>query len=117
MIVWLFAASVALATDDMRAIVFVDGSFQLQSIPKPEPKVGEVRIKVRAASVNPVDWKQTTHVATGTRLVPGRDLSGVIDAVGDAAGPWKVGQAVMAIATGGSYAEYAIASVRAVAAK
>src|SRR5262249_54930539 len=40
-----------------------------------------------------------------------------IDAVGDTAGPWKVGQAVIAMATGGSYAEYAIAAVNAVAAK
>jgi NADPH:quinone reductase-like Zn-dependent oxidoreductase len=90
---------------------------QIQSIPKPEPQAGEVRIRVRAASVNPVDWKQAARVAPGTRLIPGRDLAGVIDAVGDAAGPRKVGQAVIAIATGGSYAEYAIASVNAVAAK
>ena len=101
----------------MRAVVFSDGNFQLQTLPKPEPQAGQVRIKVRAASVNPVDWKQAARAAPGTRLIPGRDLSGVIDAVGDAAGPWKVGQGVIAIATGGSYAEYAIASVKAVAAK
>jgi NADPH:quinone reductase-like Zn-dependent oxidoreductase len=101
----------------MRAVVFVNGNFQIQSVPRPEPRAGEVRIKVRAASVNPVDWKQTTRVATGTHLIPGRDLSGVIDAVGDTAGPWKVGQAVIALATGGSYAEYTIASANAVAAK
>ena len=117
MVLWLFAASVASATDNMRAVVFVDGNFQIQSIPRPEPQAGEVRIRVRAASVNPVDWKQTERVAPGTRLIPGRDLSGVIDAVGDAASPWKVGQAVIALATGGSYAEYAIAAVKAVAAK
>ena len=111
-----FAAS-ALATDNMRAIVFSDGQFQLQSIPKPEPQTGQVRIKVRAASVNPVDWKQTEHAAPGTRVIPGRDLAGVIDAVADAAGRWKAGQAVIAIATGGSYAEYAIAAVSAVAPK
>jgi len=113
----LFVASVASAADNMRAVVFVDGNFQVQSIPKPEPRAGEVRIKVRAASVNPVDWKQTARAAPGTRLVPGRDLSGVIDVVGDAAGPWKAGQPVIALATGGSYAEYALASVNAVAAK
>ena len=64
-----------------------------------------------------MDWKDTSRATPGTRLIPGRDLSGVIDALGDAAGPWKVGQAVIAIATGGSYAQYAIASVNAVAAK
>jgi NADPH:quinone reductase-like Zn-dependent oxidoreductase len=117
MVVWLFAASAALAAGNMRAIVFISGDFQLQSVPKPEPQAGQVRIKVRAASVNPVDWKETSRAAPGTRVIPGRDLSGVIDAVGDAAGPWKVGQAVIAIATGGSYAEYAIAEMNAVAAK
>jgi NADPH:quinone reductase-like Zn-dependent oxidoreductase len=116
-VLWSFAASVALAADNMHAVVFVDGQFQIQSIPKPEPQAGEVRIRVRAASVNPVDWKQIAHAAPGTRLIPGRDLSGVIDAVGDAASPWKVGQAVIGLATGGSYAEYAIASAKAVAPK
>ncbi len=101
----------------MHAVVFTDGHFQIQSVPKPEPQAGQVRIKVRAASVNPVDWKQAARAAPGTRLIPGRDLSGVIDAVGDSAGPWKVGQAVMAIATGGSYAELALASINAVALK
>jgi NADPH:quinone reductase-like Zn-dependent oxidoreductase len=101
----------------MRAVVFTDGVFQIQSVPKPEPQSGQVRIRVRAASVNPVDWKQTANVAPGTRLIPGRDLSGVIDAVGDAGSRWKAGQPVIAIVTGGSYAEYAIASGNAVASK
>jgi len=101
----------------MQAVIVSDGNVQLQTVPRPEPRPGQVRIRVRAASVNPVDWKQAARAAAGARLIPGRDLSGVIDAAGDAAGPWRVGQAVIAIATGGSYAEYAIASVNAVAAK
>ncbi len=117
MVLWLCAASAAWATDNMRAVVYTDGNLQIQSIPKPEPHAGQVRIRVRAASVNPADWKQAARVPPGSRLIPGRDLSGIIDAAGDAAGPWKVGQAVIAIATGGSYAEYAIAAVNAVAVK
>ena len=117
LLLWCCAASVASATETMQAVVFSDGNFQLQTVPRPEPGPGQVRIRVRAASVNPVDWKQAARAAAGDRLIPGRDLSGVIDAAGDTAGPWKVGQAVIAIATGGSYAEYAIASVNAVAAK
>ena len=109
--------SPAAATEDMRAVVSIDGHVQIQSVPKPAPQADQVRIRVRAASVNPVDWKQAGRAAAGTRLIPGRDLSGVIDAVGDPAGPWKVGQAVMGIATGGSYAEYALASASALAAK
>jgi NADPH:quinone reductase-like Zn-dependent oxidoreductase len=111
------AVSSASAADGMRAVVVVDGNFEVQSVPKPEPQAGQVRIKVRAASVNPVDWKQVERAEPGTRLIPGRDLSGVIDAVADGNGPWKVGQAVIAIVTGGAYAEYAVASANAVAAK
>jgi NADPH:quinone reductase-like Zn-dependent oxidoreductase len=117
LVMWCCAASVVSGAENMQAVVFGDGNFQLQTLPRPEPRAGQVRIKVRAASVNPVDWKQTERAAPGVRFIPGRDLSGVIDAVGDAAGPWKVGQAVIAIATAGSYVEYAIAAVNAVAAK
>jgi NADPH:quinone reductase-like Zn-dependent oxidoreductase len=117
LVLFLFAASAACAADNMRAVVFVDGQLQMQSVPEPQPKAGQVRIKVHAASVNPVDWKQTTRPEPGNRFIPGRDLSGVIDAVGDGGGAWKVGQAVIALATGGAYAEYAIASVDALALK
>jgi NADPH:quinone reductase-like Zn-dependent oxidoreductase len=116
-ILCLLGAAAAAAADSMRAVVVVDGKVQIQSVPKPLPRPGEVRIKVRAVSVNPVDWKLIARAAPGTPLIPGRDLSGVIDAVGDPAGPWKVGQAVMAVAPGGSYVEYAISPLNAVAAK
>jgi NADPH:quinone reductase-like Zn-dependent oxidoreductase len=130
------AADTALAAGDMRAAVIVAGGVQIQTLPKPEPKAGEVRIKVRYASVNPTDWKRADHSGPGTHGTPGRDLSGVIDAVGpsdahvdgvtgghvgrkDAPGvsAWKVGEPVIAIAPGGSYSEYAIAPVSAIAAK
>jgi NADPH:quinone reductase-like Zn-dependent oxidoreductase len=107
----------AWAADTMRAVVIVDGGATIQSVPRPEPQADQVRIKVRAVSVNPVDWKIADHAAPGSRLIAGRDLSGTIDAVGTAAGPWKKGQAVIAIAAGGSYAEYAVAPIRAIAAK
>jgi NADPH:quinone reductase-like Zn-dependent oxidoreductase len=67
--------------------------------------------------VNPVDWKLAARAAAGSSSIPGRDLAGVVDAVGPNAGGWRPGQSVIAIATGGAYAEYAIASVRAVALK
>src|SRR5581483_6429682 len=93
-------------------------------LPKPEPQAGEVRIKVRDASVNPTDWKRADHSGPGAHGTPGRDLSGVIDAIGPAGGPsggtpsqWKIGDPVIAIAPGGSYAEYAIAPLTAIAAK
>ncbi len=107
----------AWAADTMRAVVVTDGKPHMESVPIPVPQAGQVRIQVRAASVNPVDWKLAERAAPGGRTIPGRDLAGVIDAVGPDAGAWHKGQSVIAIATGGAYAEYAIAPVRAVALK
>jgi NADPH:quinone reductase-like Zn-dependent oxidoreductase len=107
----------ARATDTMHAMVVTDGNLQMQSVPMPEPQAGQVRIHVRAASVNPVDWKLADRAAPGSHSIPGRDLAGVIDAVGPDVEEWHVGQSVIAVATGGSYAEYAIASVHAMAKK
>lgn len=110
-------ASLACAADNMQAVVIVDGKPRMQTVAKPEPQAGQVRIKVRAVSVNPVDWKIADHAPPGSHLIAGRDFSGVIDAVGAAAGQWRPGQAVIAVATGGSYAEYALAAASAVALK
>jgi NADPH:quinone reductase-like Zn-dependent oxidoreductase len=107
----------AAGADMMRAVVIVDGKPQIQSVPKPEPQAGQVRIRVRAVSVNPVDWKIAAHAPAGSHLIAGKDLSGVIDAVGPSAGSWKRGEAVIALATGGAYAEYALAAATAVGAK
>jgi NADPH:quinone reductase-like Zn-dependent oxidoreductase len=107
----------AWAADSMRAVVVTDGKPHMETVPIPVPQAGQVRIQVRAASVNPVDWKLAERAAPGGHTIPGRDLAGVIDAVGSDAGAWHKGQSVIAIATGGAYAEYAIAPVRAVALK
>ena len=54
-------------------------------LPTPEPKLGEVRVKVLAASINPID----TYVRSGAAPMPlpkpaitGTDFAGVVDAVG-----------------------------------
>jgi NADPH:quinone reductase-like Zn-dependent oxidoreductase len=115
--VFLCLAAVSLAeAKDMRAAVLAgDGALKVQPVPIPEPQAGQVRVKVRAASVNPVDWKLAAHAPAGS--IPGRDLSGVIDALGPDTGPWKPGQAVIGIAVTGAYAEYALVPVSALAAK
>jgi NADPH:quinone reductase-like Zn-dependent oxidoreductase len=109
--------SMAWAADAMHAMVLNDGKLQLQTLPVPEPQSGQVRIRVKAASVNPVDWKLAERAAPGSHSIPGRDLAGVIDAVGPDAGAWHTGQAVIAVAAGGSYTEYALAPIHAVALK
>src|SRR5580692_11732901 len=107
----------AWAADTMQAMALNDGKLELQNLPMPQPQSGQVRIHVRAASVNPVDWKLAQRAAPGSHSLPGRDLAGVIDAVGPDAGDWHAGQAVIAIAVGGAYAQYALAPIRAVALK
>ena len=114
-----FVAAQASAAGEMKAAVISDGKVKLESVPIPEPAQGQVRIKVRAVSVNPVDWKIADRAAPGTKQIAGKDVAGVIDAVGAGVTPWKVGDAVIGIAapTSGSYAEYALASAAAIAAK
>jgi len=59
--------------------------------PDPHAGSGQVRIAVRAASVNPIDWKMMTgglsggQPLTGTRY-PGYDAAGVVDEVGEGHG-------------------------------
>jgi len=101
----------------MKAVMIVDGKPELQTVARPEPQPDQVRIKVRAVSVNPVDWKIAAHAPAGSHLIAGRDLAGVIDAVGSSAGQWRPGQEVIAVAAGGSYAEYVLAAANAVAVK
>lgn len=104
------------AAETMRAAVIVDGGIEIRTVQVPEPQTGQVRIKVHAVSVNPVDWKIAAMTSGGDRIA-GRDLAGIIDAIGPSATGWKIGDAVTGISASGSYAEYALASVDAIAAK
>jgi NADPH:quinone reductase-like Zn-dependent oxidoreductase len=52
----------------------------LETVPDPQPRAGEVVVRVRAASVNPSDAKNIQGRMEGTTLPrpPGRDFSGVV---------------------------------------
>jgi NADPH2:quinone reductase len=70
---------------------------RVDELPTPEPSAGEVRVKVLAASINPID----TYIRSGAAPMPlpkpaaitGTDFAGVIDAVGPGT-TLKVGQRV-----------------------
>ena len=64
----------------------------MQTRPVPRPGAGEVLIKVRAAGVNPVDWKSAPR---RLGMVPGTDVSGTIDTLGEGVTGWKVGDQVL----------------------
>jgi NADPH:quinone reductase-like Zn-dependent oxidoreductase len=104
------------APDTMQGVQVGEGStLSVRGLPVPKPGPGEVLIKVRAAGVNPVDWK-----AAGGRVgqVPGTDVSGVIDTLGEGVSGWKVGEPILGFARqSGSYAEYALVPVNSLARK
>ncbi len=78
----------------------------------PEPGPGQVRVKVRAAAVNPIDLKIRSGMMDGIfpvefPVVPGWDVAGVVDKVGEAATA-SVGDEVFGAASVGGYSEYAL---------
>ena len=98
------------------------GELKLLNLPVPEPGVGEVRVRVLAAGVNPVDvLLREGHFADRLRypfpVVMGTDLAGVVDAVGPGVTGLSSGDRVFAHKPGGNgtYAEYAVLAARAVA--
>jgi NADPH:quinone reductase-like Zn-dependent oxidoreductase len=85
-----------------------------EDVDRPEPGDGEVLVRVRAASVNAIDWKYRRGVAP--RPLPatlGEDVSGTVE-VSNADGV-AVGDEVFGIAASGGYAELASAAAGALA--
>lgn len=85
-------------------------------LPMPEPGEGEVLLRVRAAGVNPVDWKiRAGHLKDfypyKFPIVLGWDLAGVVEKLGYSARRFKPGDEVYAycrrpVIQHGTYAEY-----------
>lgn len=81
----------------------------MQDLDDPPVGSGEVLVRVRATSVNPVDWKIRSGAAKGKLDVElpailGRDLAGVVERTGPGVTGFTKGQRVMALANG-TYAE------------
>jgi len=84
-----------------------------EQAPRPEPKADEVLIRVKAAGVNPADWKYRSgaykqFMPLQFPWTPGLEGSGSIEAVGTNVTSFKRGDEVYGIVTSG-YAEYALA--------
>jgi NADPH:quinone reductase-like Zn-dependent oxidoreductase len=106
---------------DMKAVVFDTFGdpevLHLAEVPLPDPGPGQVRIRVEASGVNPVDsairsGAMQAIFPTDLPAIPGVDVAGVIDAVGEGVTDVVVGERVVGWADppAGSYAEYALAS-------
>lgn len=103
----------------MRAMVLTDFGdpevFEEREVEKPEPGVGEVRVRVHATSVNPIDTKiRRNGDAMGVSLpeIIGYDVSGVVDSVGPGVERFSPGDEVFytraLLEPGGSYAEFQV---------
>jgi NADPH:quinone reductase-like Zn-dependent oxidoreductase len=115
----------------MRAMTYdaFGGPEALALTDQPRPKVGpsEVLVRVRSASVNPVDWKLMSGGLDGVMhtvfpVVPGWDVSGVVEAVGFDTPEFAVGDEVIAYNRkdylhGGTFAELTTVPVRSLAKK
>lgn len=88
---------------------------EIADLPVPEPGSGQVRIKVAAAALNPVDVARRLGYAftEASKLPLGADVAGTVDAVG-ADTQWSVGDEVVALAIG-SHAEYVVVDANSVA--
>lgn len=110
----------------MKAIVFdtFGGTEVLHEaeIATPQPGPGEVRVRVHAIGVNPIDGKirsgaMEAAFPTALPAVPGLEFAGVVDALGEGVDDLSIGDEVLGWADGGAYAEYALASVTGLAPK
>ncbi len=84
----------------------------LADLPVPEPRHGEVLIKVAAAGVNRPDVLQRMGLypaPPGASNIPGLEVAGEIVRLGEGVSLWRLGEHVTALTAGGGYAEYALA--------
>lgn len=96
--------------------------FKAEKIEIPEPGAGEVLVRVRAASANPVDLKTRSGQYPMIRedklpYTLGRDFAGVVERVGQGVAQWRAGEKVYGfVGQGqGAYAQFVVVSASALA--
>ena len=100
----------------MRALTYIELGgpevLHVAAVPEPHAGPGQIRVKVVAAGVNPLDWKLLGGLMPGTGaptgpVVPGFDAAGVVDEVGEGVTDVAVGDDVLGLGTG-TQAELAV---------
>lgn len=82
---------------------------QLEEMPVPEPADGELLVRVRAAAINPIDWKyRRGMMPKELPAVLGSDISGVVET--SRAQGFAGGEEVFGFASTGAYAEFALSA-------
>jgi NADPH:quinone reductase-like Zn-dependent oxidoreductase len=82
-------------------------------VDEPHAGPGRIRVAVRAAGVNPVDWKirsgaMQQFIPVQLAYIPGSDVAGMVDEVGHGVSGVAVGDEVFGFALDGGSAEYAV---------
>ncbi len=89
---------------------------ELRDVPTPAPQRGEARVRVRATAINRADLLQRMGAypapPDAPKDIPGLELAGEVDAVGEGVTSLKVGDRVFGLVGGGAYAEHAVAHAR-----
>lgn len=104
----------------MRAVEIAGGGGPAECLtlverPDPQAGPGQVRIRVRAAGVNRPDLLQRQGrypAPAGASDIPGLEVAGEIDQVGEGVTRWSVGDPVCALLGGGGYADLAVVDAR-----
>lgn len=122
----MFSAG-AYGGDTMKAVRMHDFGgvdvLKFEDATKPAPGPGEVLVHVKAAGVNPVDWKIRDGMMRGAislPFTPGFDVSGTVEATEASVKNFAKGDEVfayLAITKGGGYAEYAVVPAKDLAKK
>lgn len=107
------------STTISRAAQFI-GSFgglealEVQEVPVPDVGRGQIRVRVTAAGLNPMDWFMTSDADTAARFglsLPcgfGSDYAGVVDEIGDEVSGFRVGDRVFGSAFSRSVADFVV---------
>jgi NADPH:quinone reductase-like Zn-dependent oxidoreductase len=98
---------------------------EMMELPRPEPGAGELLVRVRAASVNPLDYKirdgaVKVLLSFSFPLILGTDLAGDVEAIGPSVTKFELGDAVYSRLDNdriGAFAEYALVRESAAARK
>ena len=107
----------------MRAVVAdrfgAPDALTVRKVVVPEVGAGEVRVRIRSASLNPADWHGVVgrpyiaRVGLGwfspRRSIPGADVAGTVDAIGAGVTRFGPGDEVFGFTDGGGCAEYVVA--------
>jgi NADPH:quinone reductase-like Zn-dependent oxidoreductase len=127
--VLLNVATAQSATPMMKAIVIHEYGgpevLKYEDVPRPEPQADQIRVRVVAAGVNPVDGmiRSGMFAQNGNRAFPiilGGDIAGVVEKVGSKITKFKPGDPVFAYVSldnSGGYAQYALMTEREAALK